>query len=307
MPLSITLLLVCIIGFLAQSIGLCMVRGVNEWKNGKPQFLLAILFSGTLAWIAMLYSAYIDSPTQFRIYETNTWFVLGGLIFGFGTAFNQGCGVSTLSKLSRGDTKMIFTIIGWLVGWTILAVWVPQITHNELVEADYSNRTIGLLAGLTIALFIWALTGSKEHRTLWLSIMTIGLIGGFVLLFDTQWPLSGLLHKISHAMTKSDMTLLPLKESYFILLSLLIGMFTAAWHTKRFKLVSSNWQQWLLHILAGSFMGVGASLAHGGNDTQLLLALPALTPAGFTAILSMVAGIWIGLHVRGKFFIKLLT
>tara|TARA_R110001583_G_scaffold154593_1_gene306285 strand:- start:1231 stop:1395 length:165 start_codon:yes stop_codon:yes gene_type:complete len=54
-------------------------------------------------------------------------------------------------------------------------------------------------------------------------------------------------------------------------------------------------------------MGVGASLAHGGNDTQLLLALPALTPAGFTAILSMVAGIWIGLHVRGKFFIKLLT
>tara|TARA_R110001583_G_scaffold154593_1_gene306286 strand:- start:1426 stop:1998 length:573 start_codon:yes stop_codon:yes gene_type:complete len=190
----------------------------------------------------MLYSAYIDSPTQFRFYETNTWFVLGGLIFSFGTAFNQGCGVSTLSKLSRGDTKMIFTIIGWLVGWTILAVWAPQITHNELVEADYSNRTIGLLAGLTIALFIWALTGSKEHSTLWLSIMTIGLICGFVLLFDTQLPPSGLLNKISHALTKSDMTLLPLKESYFILLSLLIGMFTAPWHTKRFKLVTSNWQ-----------------------------------------------------------------
>jgi hypothetical protein len=46
MSLPISLLLVCIIGFLAQSIGLCMVRGVNEFKSGKPEFLLALLLRG---------------------------------------------------------------------------------------------------------------------------------------------------------------------------------------------------------------------------------------------------------------------
>jgi uncharacterized membrane protein YczE len=112
MPLSVTLLLVCIIGYLAQFIGLCMVRGVNELKKGKPEFLIAILFSGVLSWVAMVFTSFADIPTNFKTFEVNIWFAVGGLLFGFGTAFNQGCGVSTLGKLTRGDSKMIFTILG---------------------------------------------------------------------------------------------------------------------------------------------------------------------------------------------------
>ncbi len=33
------LILICIIGYLSQSFGLCLVRGVNEAKAGKPLFL----------------------------------------------------------------------------------------------------------------------------------------------------------------------------------------------------------------------------------------------------------------------------
>tara|TARA_B100000809_G_C15010976_1_gene484935 strand:- start:633 stop:1097 length:465 start_codon:yes stop_codon:yes gene_type:complete len=121
MLLPISLLLVCIIGFLAQSIGLCMVRDVNEFKRGKPEFLLALLLSGVLAWIAMIYANYFGINTNFKTYEANSWFAIGGVIFGFGTAFNQGCGVSTLSKLSRGDSKIIFTILGWLDNFGTMA------------------------------------------------------------------------------------------------------------------------------------------------------------------------------------------
>ncbi len=46
------LILIMLLGNLAQTTGLCMVRGVNEWLNGNPIFLLAILLSGVWAWVA---------------------------------------------------------------------------------------------------------------------------------------------------------------------------------------------------------------------------------------------------------------
>jgi uncharacterized membrane protein YedE/YeeE len=302
MLLPIALILVCIIGYLAQSIGLCMVRGVNECKSGKPEFLLGILFSGVLAWVAVLYSYYFNTPTQFRTYEANIWFVIGGIIFGFGTAFNQGCGVSTLSKLTRGDSKMIFTIIGWIIGWTILAQWNPTTNHIKLLFS--ANITLGILVSISIALLIWAFTGDKKRRKLWLTMMTIGLIGGFVFLFDTKWTPSGLLHKISHALTSTDKSLWPPTESYYIFLSLIAGMFVAAWHTKRFEIIKSNCKQWILHLMAGTCMGIGASLALGGNDSQLLLALPTFSPGGIAAVSGMILGIFMGLFIRERYVVK---
>ena len=174
MLLPIALILVGIIGFLAQSVGLCMARGVNECRNGKPEFLLAVLLSGVLAWVAVLYSSYFKLPSHFTAYQADVWFALGGLIFGLGTAFNQGCGVSTLSKLARGDSRMIFTLLGWLIGWTILAVWDPVIDHTLWFFPEHI--TLATLASSSIALLIWALVGDKKRQKLWLTMMTIGLV-----------------------------------------------------------------------------------------------------------------------------------
>ncbi|NRB39213.1 MAG: YeeE/YedE family protein, partial [Pseudomonadales bacterium] len=55
------------------------------------------------------------------------------------------------------------------------------------------------------------------------------------------------------------------------------------------------------HLLAGLLMGLGAVIASGGNDTQLLLALPALSPAGVVVIISMLIGIFLGRELMKKF------
>ena len=81
-------------------------------------------------------------------------------------------------------------------------------------------------------------------------------------------------------------------------------MFAAAWYTKKFEVIQSNWKQWFLHLMAGTFMGIGASLALGGNGSQLLLALPTFSPGGIIAVLGMIGGIWIGLFVREKLLVK---
>lgn len=302
MLLPIVLILICILGFLAQSTGLCMVKGVNEWRAGNKEFLLAILLSGILAWVATLFANYADISLKFRTYQISGWFIFGGLLFGLGTAFNQGCGVSTLGKLARGDSNMIATIVGWLVGWTILAHWQPEIDVMKNPLPD--NITYLLLIIGSLALTIWAFLGNKQRKTLWFSMMGIGLLAGFIFLYEPKWPPSGLLNQLSSALIGSNKKDWPALEQYLLFIALLLGMFLAAWRTNKFLFVSFNFKRWVEHLFAGTLMGIGASIAIGGNDSQLLLALPAFSPAGLGAVAGMLLGIWIGLLTREKLIIK---
>ncbi|MEY8216123.1 MAG: YeeE/YedE thiosulfate transporter family protein [Colwellia sp.] len=302
MLLPVVLILICILGFLAQSTGLCMVRGVNEWKAGNKEFLLAILLSGILAWVATLFAHYADISLKFRTYQISGWFIFGGLIFGLGAAFNQGCGVSTLGKLARGDSNMFATIVGWLVGWTILAHWQPQ---TDVIKTPLPNNITFLLLIIgSLALIIWAFFGNKQRKVLWFSMMGIGLLAGFIFLYEPKWPPSGLLNQLSSALTGSNERDWPTLEQYLFFIALLLGMFLAAWRTNKFSFVSFNFKRWVEHLCAGTLMGLGASIAIGGNDSQLLLALPAFSPAGLGAVAGMLTGIWGGLLAREKLIIK---
>ena len=289
------LILAALLGYLAQTTGLCMVRGMNEWMDGNPMFMLAILLSGVLAWVAAMTSYYAGFSPPFKAFEANGWFALGGLLFGLGTAFNQGCGVSTLSKLSRGNLQMSATLVGWVLGWFALANLQPDVTVSEL--SPPSLTTYGTLAVLSMAISIWALLGDQPRKKLWFGMMGIGLLAGFLFLYEPRWTPSGLLHDVSAAGLHGDNSRWPSLPRYYLLLALIGGMMVAAWRTKHFDLKFPRWHVWLIHLLAGTLMGLGASLAMGGNDSQLLLALPALSPAGFLAVTCMMLGIALGLKI----------
>lgn len=293
---------VFILGYLAQTIGLCLVLGVNEWRHGKSEFMIAMLLSGAFSWVATLYALYIDVPTQFKSYKVDYWFALGGLLFGLGAAINSGCGISTLSRLTRGESKMIFSVVGWLIGWTIVAVWAPEMNH-QILSIDKEAAVIPLIV---ISLFsvLWAIWGDKERKKLWSTMLLLGLISGFVFLYQPKWPPSSVLHQFSLSIVNSDMALLPSSDSFLLMIFLWLGMLAATWKTKTFKYKNSNWKFWLLHTTAGICMGIGASLALGGNGSQLLLALPAFSPAGFVAILFMVVGVRLGLSIRDKLTVR---
>jgi hypothetical protein len=290
------LICVCLLGYLAQTTGLCMVRGVNEWKAGNKEFLLAILFSGILIWVAALFSHFAGIPLSFNAYPISSWLLFGGFIFGLGAAFNGSCGVSTLSRLTRGDSRMVATIIGWLVGWTILAHWSSQIDlvrNPSPTNINYLPLIIG-----SLAIIIWAFWGNNKRKKLWFGMMGIGLLAGFIYLYQPKWPPSGLLNHLSHALVENKPNNWPLFEQYVFSITLLLGMFLAAWRTKKFLFKPSNIKHWATHLVAGILMGTGASLAMGANSVQLLLALPIFSPAGFGAVISMLLGIWGGVYIQ---------
>jgi uncharacterized membrane protein YedE/YeeE len=152
----------CLLGYSAQTTGLCMVRGVNEWKAGNNEFLLATLFSGILIWAAALFSHYADMPLIFKAFPISKWLLFGGFIFGLGTAFNGSCGVSTISRLARGDSRMIATIIGWLVGWTMLAHWSSQIDLVRTPSLTHINYLLLIIGA--VAIIICGFLGNNKRK-----------------------------------------------------------------------------------------------------------------------------------------------
>jgi uncharacterized membrane protein YedE/YeeE len=298
MLLTMALLCICLLGYLAQSTGLCMVRGVKEWKAGNREFLLAVLFSGAWAWVAILVSQQLNIQLQFLTFEASFWFLFGGIIFGLGTALNQGCGVSTLGKLTRGDIKMLPTIVGWVIGWSLLGGWRP---FSSASPSPVPETTVFiLLVIMSLAITIWAALGNSERKKLWFSMMGVGLLAGFLYLYEPNWPPSGLLNQLSGALINESTSSWPSIEQISLFMLLLIGMFIAAWHNNKINVQLPNIRQWIIHLLAGILMGVGASLAQGGNDAQLLLALPAFSPGGLGAVIGILFGIWLGLYIRKK-------
>ncbi len=292
------LMLAALLGYLAQSTGLCMVRGIKEWLGGNPVFMLAILLSGVWVWVAAPTALFMGNEPPFKMYEANGWFALGGLLFGLGTAFNQGCGVSTLSKLARGNLQMLATLTGWVIGWCTLTNLELNTAVTELSAP--SIPTYGFLVMLSVSITVWALLGDRLRKTLWLSMMGIGLLASFLFLYEPGWTPSGFLNDLSAAALHGETSRWPLLPRYFLLFALLGGMVIAAWRIKQFDLSFPRWNIWLIHLLAGILMGLGAALALGGNDSQLLLALPVFSPSGFVTVTSMLIGIVLGLNLYSR-------
>ncbi|MDP2562905.1 YeeE/YedE thiosulfate transporter family protein [Psychrobium sp. 1_MG-2023] len=294
MTLLITsLVLLMVLGYLAQTTGLCLVRGVKETIAGRPLFLLAILFSGSFSWLAMLVAKWYEVESSLIATSVHWSVIVGGVLFGCGAAFNQGCGVSTISKLARGQLVMIATIGGWFIGWLLLTLFIRDATStNSLLHIywdDYWHHGMLIAFSFLMLVVCWRL--NTEDKKMWLSMLTIGLMASLVFLYQVKWAPSSLLKDLSSAML--FYIPFPENERYLLLASLLVGMVLAAVKTKAFKVNKGHGLGYIKHLIAGVLMGVGAALAGGGNDSQLLLALPALSPAGLSAVLSMLFGIYV--------------
>ncbi|QFI39254.1 hypothetical protein FR932_16055 [Moritella marina ATCC 15381] len=290
--ITITLILIACLGYLAQTTGLCMVKGVNQAVKGKPMFLLAILLSGTFSWLPLLivdFTAELDIQTS---HQANWFSAFGGLLFGLGAAANHGCGVSTVSRLARGEMVMLATVIGWLLGWILLAKFIDEVESDIYIQSQQIHFMVLIL--LSLLLIITLFCFNKANRTLWLSMLSIGMMASVVFLYERHWAPSGLLKDISLFVWYGNGQEWPSAERFLLILSLILGMLIAAITTRSFVFKGMTIALLIKHLLAGTLMGIGAVLASGGNDTQLLLALPAFSPAGLIAVIFMLLGIYLG-------------
>ncbi|QEM83205.2 MULTISPECIES: YeeE/YedE thiosulfate transporter family protein [Halomonas] len=295
------LLLAALLGILAQRTGLCMVKSVQRLRTRQPGLLIVILGCGVWFWLAT--PVFTDTPWSKGITRyASTWpFALGGGLFGIAAAFNQGCTLSTLTALSRGHYHMLATMAGWVLGWWWLGWLSPVIEYQSLGGAHPPPWWLIGIAAVGSVLIIWRLAPS--HRRIYAGVMVFGATAGVLGIMEPSWSPSQLIEQVSTRVLTGRLPW-PDMQRVLISIALVAGMILAATPRVSWRQYQSGPTRWAKHLLAGSVMGVGSALALGGNDSQLLLALPSGSPAAALALASMIAGIWLGLAIEQRYLCR---
>jgi len=236
-----------------------MVRATRNTLKGDPTLLVAILLSGAWIWL--------------------------------GASINQACSISTLNELAKGHVGKILTIMGWFIGWSI---WTKLLVHNvisvEYVKEDALDITNTLIVSITVlvTLTIFVLR-FKPPMKLMLGVLSIGLIASLLFYLVPNWPLSQLMNDVGSAVLYEKPTPSFLRIGIFF--ALLIGMWIAVAINHNAKLRFPTVRSGVRFLIAGTMMGVGAGMALGGNDTQLLFGIPSTSIGSLSALLFMFIGI----------------
>ncbi|MGF1786413.1 YeeE/YedE family protein [Photobacterium swingsii] len=295
----IPLFLALAVGYLAQRTGLCMVRGTHELWAKRPAFLLTILLCGFWFWLILPSDMTLPESFSHQRYSVTLTFLIGGFCFGLGASLNGGCSVSTISKLARGHYHMLATISGWVVGWCGLSS-LPLVLDYPAIPAVTTPSLSVVIVLFTLVALIFFIVPT-ERRAILLGIILFGVLASILTLLMPEWSPSQLLKDITAASIHNQHDRWPSLLRYLVILFLIIGMAFGA--KKRLSLTEFTLRptQLLKHLFAGCIMGIGASLALGGNDSQLLLALPSFSPAGAVSIVMMVVGISCGMGLKRWF------
>ncbi|MGF1723578.1 YeeE/YedE thiosulfate transporter family protein [Photobacterium nomapromontoriensis] len=288
--------LATIVGFLTQRTGLCMVRAVQELTAKRPAFLFTILCCGFWFWFIIPFLGSDIVSLSIKRYDGTLHFLLGGLLFGLGAAINKGCSISTISKLARGHIYMLATIVGWIIGWCILASMNIPFSYEPIEMLHEPIYPIFIIILLLFLLTIWRVT--SDHRPLLFGILLFGICASLLTYLVPDWSPSQLLKDISGKLFHQQHVSWPSLQRYLIIAGLVIGMSYGAKQKMGFKHYKFRLKQLVTHLCAGIIMGLGASLALGGNDSQLLIALPAFSPGGAVSVLFIIIGIATGLALR---------
>ncbi len=305
MILFTALTLAFIVGYLAQSTGICLVKGVMFARVKKPNLLIAILLAGTWSWISFLINDLTSFEHAYRNFQFQLSFIIGGFIFGVGATVNSACSIGTINQLARGNLNMLFTLLGWAIGGVVMLYIVQSLLSNipslslpngALFESS-STHFITLLCFALLAI-AWKLF-TRERKKL-LLIALLGVVSEMLFLIEPHWTPSNLTMSISTALYNTStqaMVYWPTIQHFAIFGSTLIGMVVVAVRDKRFNFEIPTLSAASSKLLGGVLMGIGGALALGGNDNQLLIMLPTGSLASISAILSMLLGIYIALRV----------
>ena len=282
---------VTVVGLLASRLGICLVRSVKLAMNGRPSLLAAILMSGLWVGAYSVLANYHGWSQPFPRFDTHFSFALGGFIFGLGASVNQACSVSTLNHFARGDVSMLFTMMGWYLGWLI---W-DSISSSFSITINYqqlpllSQQFVNFMFALSVLFTLCIILLYPKERLLWLGVSAIGLLVAALFFIEVMWPPSRLIQDVGRSVVEDKSV--PSLYRITLALMMLIGMRVSVILHKEKRFRAPTLYKFVRHSFAGLMMGFGGAVALGGNDSQILMGVPSLSFGAMTAIAFMLLGI----------------
>jgi len=287
------LVLAFLIGWISQRMGMCLVKASEQLLAGRPTLFVALISCGLFG--LMLAPVYRFSEVSLPLYSPGISYplmVAGGLLFGVASVLNNGCSVGTLTKFACGNINKLFTIIGWVLGIVLWYYMRMMPEQKTILMPEISSRHYWLLIGV-VALVLIFLVGIHGNKYLVLSSMLLGALTSALYTFEPLWTPSVFFYNVSQMFWQADMAISARRIAVFVML--LAGMLSFTLYRKTFCFEAFTPSKAVVHLLAGIFMGIGASMILGGNDSQILLVFPALGVASSIPLVSIATGILVSL------------
>ena len=318
---TISLPLAILLGFTAHRAGLCMVRTVAEIFSTRKAYMMVTILKTVLWVMAVSASIFLflpDAATPNWSYAITVAAVTGGFLFGVGAAVNGGCALSTLGHLANGNLWMLTTIFGFCIGVAGLSIMAPSIEPNQALTPLLFKAPRPLLLGVLALfwlLFCWEIVRlwkSRAKGNSWIKLflsryyrlstaaLVLGISGGVLYVLHGSWTYTNALKRQVQSLWQPIDQ--PVTINLLLFIALFCGMLLSAWQRGSFRLRWRRIQTWPRHLIGGTFMGAGAVLIPGGNDTLILKSLPGLSPHAMPAFVALLFGIGTTL-----LFMRLLT
>lgn len=316
----VSLLLAALMGFAVHRASLCMVKTVAEILSTRRAYMLATMMKAVLWVVAisvpiLLFLPEIAAPN--RSYAISFAAIAGGFLFGIGAATNGGCAFSTLGRLANGNLWMLITLFGFCIGVAGLSIIFPNAEPGQVLTPLLfkAPKSLILLVLLLLWLFlcweIYRLWRSRAKSSSWMQLffsrhyrlstaaLLLGFSGGVLYALHEAWTYSNALKLQVQSLW------LPVEQSVTINLLLFMalfgGMLLSARQRGSFRLRWHRIKTWPRHFIGGFFMGAGAVLIPGGNDTLILKSLPGLSPHAMPAAAALLCGIGVTLLLTRLF------
>jgi len=300
------------IGFSAHRAGLCTVRAMAEIIATRRAHMLASFFKSAVWVFVVATPAILVVPgvEPLPVVGPTVGTLIGGVLFGVGAVVNNGCAISTLTRLGGGDAGFAVTILGFAVGtaaiallpalpsatpgagplaestgwvllpWAVCAVWAGR----EVVRLVRSRRRGLGLRGHLLA----------DRMRLSVAALFIGVTNALLCTAVGAWAYTGLVVEATGWGTGDGERASSLVR-LGLLGALLAGVTASAVARRSFRIQLVPRWAWGRRLGGGGLMGVGMVLVPGGNDALLMHALPALSPHAVPGLVAMLAGITVGL------------
>lgn len=283
-------------GYSVNQGGTCAVATANEISRGHPprRFIglfaasgVAALVAAPLAWLDVAGAALAPSI------EVSATLLAGAMTFGFGAFINDACLLGSLGRLGDGEIRLALLPIGLALGFAAADVFslAPGPKYEASVLAAPEETAFVALGAFAIVmsaslLFVAQVPAIRRKGQWRLTSAMIGLgaTGGALFAVAPSWSYADFVHHSLPlaTMSRSEATLLTVAAT-------VAGAIAASHRRRRWRFRSPDARGVARTIIGGAFMGVGAALIPGGNDSLVLAAIPALSPGGIAAHIMMIS------------------
>ena len=267
-------------------------------------FVLAVAVAGTitlpLAW--WLGPAAHLAPWS----EITPGLIAGAALLGIGAVINDACLFGTLHRIGDGELRFLALPVGLGFGF-VLAANLPGLAGapsqaNPLAHtspAGWAALAGFAGAGLVAARVLIRRQAPRLRASGWPLAQTMalfGLAGALLYALVPGWTYAD---AVRRAVVTAPAGMAGVGAA-LCAVATLTGAVTAGLRSGRFAYQRPTLRGTSRSLLGGMVMALGAVLIPGGNDTLLFAALPALSPGGIAAYLTMTATVLAILFGIGK-------